>query len=237
MEDKLIKKLQGLNAKAVSAKEIGNIEEAAAFAAKFQELLTKHNLEKTDLNLNGNDPKAEGEWIDLNKEHGLAKTDGKWLQRLYGVVARANFGNIVVHGNCITLIAEKHNVEAIQYMVTSLATTIKHLRLQRWKEYHGPDKMNAFKRGYYMGAVQGINTKLSEQREKDMVKYDGLPGLVVTQNKLVEDKMFEMFGKLGTSRSSRLSGSGGLAAGRKDGRTMSVNKGVSGRSSNTLRLG
>src|SRR5210317_1825779 len=98
MQDKLKKRLEALYAKAESAKQIGNLEEAATFAAKVQELLVKYNLEMTDLDLDKNEPKADGRYFDFHEMHGWQKTDGAWLVTLYHVIATYNFGSVIRMG-------------------------------------------------------------------------------------------------------------------------------------------
>ena len=62
MDNKIIDKLQKLLAHAESAKECGNMDEAAAFAGKVQDLLTKHQLSMSDIEIA--EEKASGEQVE-----------------------------------------------------------------------------------------------------------------------------------------------------------------------------
>ena len=83
IKDKIAKIL----AKAESAKEIGNANEAATFSAKVNELLTKYNLEKADLKF------EEEDTIIADTGNGLtiSKKMGRWTSRLLGVLCKYNY--------------------------------------------------------------------------------------------------------------------------------------------------
>jgi len=241
--DKVKDKIEKLFRKAESAGEMGSLDEAAAFTAKAQAILTKYNLDMADIKVEQDGNTCEGERNDLKEKHGWTKTDGDWLIKLYSTISRHNFCKIVVHKMykstepMITIIGEPHNIEMVKYICSHLVPKIKQLRLQRWKEYNGYEKTNAFKRGYYRGAVQGINAKLVEQRDNDKSKYTGLQGLIVLSDALVDEKMAELFSNLTNGgRSRSLSGASGAMAGYKDGKNMNINKGVGASDSSSGRL-
>lgn len=239
--EKVKDKIEKLFRKAESAGELGSLEEAAIFAAKANEILTKHNLEMADINLETDINSCEGDRVFVKDEHGWSKTDSDWLIKLYGTICRYNFCKIVIHtmirGQDCTIIGEPHNIEMVKYVVSHLVPKIKQLRLRRWKEYHGYEKTNAFKRSYFRGAVMGIELKLREQRLADEVKYDGLPGLVVLTNKLIDEKMAELFKNLKYgSRGRGLSGHDGGSLGVADGKRMSINRGIGAGNGSSGRL-
>lgn len=236
MSSKIKEKIEKLFRKAESAEKIGSLEEAAIFSSKAQELLVQYNLEMSELDLGETKQEAIGFYVDLKARYGLNKTDGDWLIRLYSTISQFNFCKIVTKGNIgLTIVGEEHNIDMVDYICSNLIPTIKQLRLKAWKEYNGTEKTNTFKRGYYRGAVSGIHAKLREQRDRDSIKYEGLPGLILVSEKLVDEKMRELFPNLGVRRSRNLQGASGLTRGYADGKNIQINKGVSGRS-NRLRL-
>lgn len=224
-------KIEKLFNKAESAKEIGSLKEAEIFMAKAQDILMKFNIDKSQLNLGfeqGN-PCVVDKYINLKDLHGWSKTDGKWLQRLYHFVAINNFCKSVSSGNyLVTLIGEPANVDVVKYMVANIVPKIKQLRLRAWKEYHGPEKTNSFKRGYYAGAASGIYTKLRDLREENKAKYNGLEGIIKMHDVVVDEKTAEEFGRLTNSKSRRLSSVNGFNKGHSDSKGISINKGVGG---------
>lgn len=237
MSSKIKDKIEKLYKKAQSAEDIGSLEEAAIFMTKAQELLVQYNLELSDLNLEGEKQEAIRERVDLKEYHKWSKVDGDWLLRLYNVVSIFNFCKVVAHGtHAVSIVGEEQNVDMVKYICANIVPTVKSLRAKAWKQYEGFEKMNAFKRGYYRGAVSGLHTKLAEQRETEKAKYAGLTGLMVTSGKLVDQKMAELFGSLGRKRSTRLSAASGTAQGYQDGKNLQINKGVSGSSRSASRL-
>lgn len=230
-------KVEKLFKKAESAKELGSLQEAEAFMAKAQEILLKHNIEKSQLNLS-DEEESPVEYLrfSLDEHFNFIKTEGQWLISLLNVVARNNFCKVVKNGNThATIIGEQDNMDVVLYMVANIVPKIRGLEKQRWKEYNGFDKRGAFRRGYLAGAVHGIHLKLQEQRKKDTDKYEGLTGIVVLKDQLVDEKMAEIFGKLRTSRTRRLSSSSGAAQGQADGKNLKLNKGLSGKKSNNTK--
>lgn len=231
--EKIKSKIEKLYAKAESATDIGSIEEAQAFMAKVQEMLTEYNLELSDLNKGK--PEVNGcirELIDLAELHGWSKTDGDWLIYLYNTLARFNFCKIIIYGvngpkiHKIYMIGEPHNIEMIKYIASNVVPKIKKLRLQRYKEYSGPDKPNAFKRSYYRGVAHGIKAKLQEQRDLDKQKHAGYQGLMVLSEKLVDEKIAEEFSRLKSKKASTLSASSAQARGLVDGKNININQGL-----------
>lgn len=236
-------KIEKLFKKAESAKELGSLQEAETFMAKAQEILTKYNIEQSELNLGDEQENPVGyEVINMGEAHNWKKTDGRWLIQLYHVVGQHNFCKVVINrtpgtSQVITLIGEDHNRDVVKFMCSNIIPKIRNLEKDRWKEYHGSEKRNAFRRAYLSGAAAGIGAKLSEQRKQDKAKYEGLTGIIVLKDQLVDEKTAEIFGKLKQSRSRRLSANDAGARGYSDGKKVKVDPGVKGgKSSNGPNL-
>ncbi len=234
------KKIAALFKKAESAKAIDSLEEAQAFMAKAQELLLKYNLEKGELDLDEETLKISHIRYNFKEKFKWQKTDGNWITSLYHIVSLFNFGKVVKHNMYeITLIGEQSNIDMIDYMCSNIIPKIKKLRLKAWKEYLGPDKTNAFKRGYYKGAVNGIFYRLQEMNTEAKQKYPGMTSLVVTHNRAISEKSNELFGRTIKKATRTYSSASGRDMGYRDGKSLSLNKGVGGSSktSRNLRLG
>ncbi|MAO08076.1 MAG: hypothetical protein CL596_05120 [Alteromonas sp.] len=234
------KKIAALFKKAESAKEIDSLEEAQAFMAKAQDLLAKYNLEKSQLDLDDETIKIEHDVFNMRDKFKWQKTDGNWLISLYHTVSIFNFGKIVKHNMYeFTIIGEQANIDMIDYMCSNIIPKIKELRLKAWKEYNGPDKSNAFKRGYYKGAVSGIYFKLREIREQAKKEYSGMSSLVISHNRAISEEASKLFNTIRTGKARSYSSESGRELGFRDGKNLNLNKGVSGKSktSRTLKLG
>ena len=95
----IIDLLRKLIAQEKSEREIGNLAAAETFAAKAQELLTKHKLDMTEVEFaeeEANEP-VIGECIDSNDLLGIpakSKND-RWHSVLISTIAAANFCKVL----------------------------------------------------------------------------------------------------------------------------------------------
>ncbi|MFI5260787.1 MAG: hypothetical protein ACHQU0_03265 [Candidatus Paceibacteria bacterium] len=95
----IIDLLKKLIASEKSEREIGNLAAAETFAAKAQELLTKHKLEMTDVEFaaeEANEP-IIGENISTDDLIGIdsKKTNDRWHSVLFSAIADANFCKVM----------------------------------------------------------------------------------------------------------------------------------------------
>lgn len=228
-KDKILNKIKKLLNKADSAKDNGSIQEAEIFALKAQELLTQYNLELSDL---PEDKKQEIIFIKINlkEKFNIAKTEGTWITDLMSTIARYNFGKMLIMGNKgdhkVILFAEPQNIELIEFIHEQILNKVKQLAKKAWSEYTGTDKKNAFLRGYKQGIVIGITTKLEEQRSNQMNQYEGMPGLVLSNNRSLEEAVNKSFIVKRSSKSRSLSSIEGRMNGITDGRKLDINKGL-----------
>lgn len=105
MDSPIINKLAKMLRHQESAKAIGSIAEAEAFAARIQELLSKHKLEMSDIQWTEQESAepVDDEYV-LPKDAG-AKWESKrvrWQENLAATIARCN--------DCQTLISNSSNV-------------------------------------------------------------------------------------------------------------------------------
>lgn len=253
-------KIEKLLRKAESANELGSLSEAEAFMAKANEMMAKHNIELAELKTEESGNTCIVEKVPVGDLHNWSKTQSTWIQKMYSVVAKFTFCDIVWHDGwdyrkyytqddpkratayvkpSVTLVGEPHNIEMVKYMCSFLIPVVKRLQSKRWKEVQhiSREKKNAFMRGYYLGAVQGIASKLRFQQAENEKTYEGLPGLIKVNEVALQEKKVEAFPNLTKVRSSRLSGVNAAALGREDGKNININKGVSeGSSSISSRL-
>src|SRR5690242_2860592 len=91
---KLIEKIRNILKLAEGEAAVGNTATAANMAARVQEILDKHKLTMSDVELSAqdaDDPMGKGWWIPT--EHGLPQTnhDFEWQQFLAASVAEAHY--------------------------------------------------------------------------------------------------------------------------------------------------
>ena len=222
--DKIKSRIEKMLRKAESAKEIGSLHEAEVFAKTANKLLMEYNLSMSDINLGENKQNIN----DFGLELKYNKTDGDWMVRLYHTVAKFNLCKVIKigHSNKITILGEKYNIEIVTYICSQLVHTIKSLCSQRWKDYDGPEKRNTFKRGYYIGAVNGLYEKLEQQQQELNREMVGVTALIKTNEVAIQEKVSQMFNNLKKGKSKRLSGSDGATLGKIDGKNLQINKGI-----------
>lgn len=139
MEDKLIKRIQKLSAKAESSKKIGNIDEAAAFSAKVNELLITHNLAMADLDTDDQDSVDGIKYTDL----GLSKKYSRWTVNLLTVLCKYNYCKSVYLQTSLkknktfsaTIIGRPENVEVVIYLYEILKREFEKMASVSWKSY------------------------------------------------------------------------------------------------------
>lgn len=236
MEDKLIDKIRKLITKQKSAEEIGSLAEAAIFAAKIQDLLTKYNLEIADIGDAQEKPKmGKAVFSDIKTR----KNEGEWEPLLYSVLAKFNYCMLITHSsgsiiNFVSLIGTKDNIEIVKFLGDQLQAKIRILEKMDWQE-HGRDtseKRNTFRRGYFLGAISGIEKQLRDQRDAQMAAQCKVTSLVVQTDKDLKEAVSKLFGSLSTKKAGKSSSSVGKVLGKQRGEGISINKGVDNKYSN-----
>lgn len=74
MENPIIEKLRKLIAMEQSARSIGSLAEAEAFASKVQELLSKHKLEMSEIELDEQEESDPIDWEEVRTDEAGFKT-------------------------------------------------------------------------------------------------------------------------------------------------------------------
>jgi hypothetical protein len=124
----VIETLRKLLAHQKSAESIGSEAEAAAFADKVQDLLTKHHLEIEDIEV-GDETEDVAEDHIYFERVGLPRRRSGWFERLALAVARNHFCDIAIWpgGGAFTLIGKRADREVAGFMIVYLARVARHL--------------------------------------------------------------------------------------------------------------
>lgn len=228
MKESIISKIQKLVAKAESAKEVGNIEEAAAFSAKVNELLTRHNLAISDIDTDDVD-EVTGVRID---DLGLTTKAGKWTISLLSVIAEHNYCSTIYHQSrrikgfrvktestaSVTIIGRPDNVEVVKYLYSVLKRQFESMCKSEWnaylrtaknrisetfnisvkdvqlKRYTGVTKRPTYIKSFMLGAVHGVNKKLTEQAAKAKEEFGAkMTDLMIVNNADINQYMSQHF--------------------------------------------
>lgn len=187
----ILEKLKKLLAHQRSAEKIGSQAEAAAFAAKVQELLfaNKLSMNEIDVQEQERDEPIEKQYVSA-ADLGFARLRQRveWMEDLANAVARNFFCRIlVVEGsNTIVFVGRETDRQAVIQMfghLAQMATELAADELTRWKngggmEIESDDSFNdygelrsdavrsrIFKRSFLRGFVSAISTRLRENRK------------------------------------------------------------------------
>lgn len=235
----IIERVQKLMQLEQGAKEIGSLEEAANAAEKVQRLLMKYNLEMSDISRH---TPEEAQSIGRMKYQDVKarKNEGQWIYRLYSVLATHNFCDIVFttfydpeqkkKNKYVNLIGTKENVEVVKFLAEQLEARLRILEGRAWNSgSHYGEKRGAFRRGYFMGAAQGIGHQLDIAKQQMIRDSPQTSALVVQTDKQLAEAVAALFPNLRMGKApKRLSGQQGAAHGFRDGSSMSINSGIQG---------
>jgi hypothetical protein len=129
-------KLKKLMEKAESVKQIGNLEEANAFASKVNDLLLKYNLSKKEIVDHEQEPEVDG--VDSDME--VRKAHGDWMAHLLNTLCEYNYCHPIF--TCrkidkeykITIVGAHENVEVVSYLYDVLKNRFQDIAKKQFSE-------------------------------------------------------------------------------------------------------
>ncbi len=209
--------------------------EAEAAAAKAQQLLLKYNLELDEVK--GFIPEEERLVGEELVETSEKKSESNWIWELYGVVARYNFCYTIRHrwidtnnpyGVKASVIGLSGNVAVVTFTVEWLIPNIRRMAKEAWTEYEGYEKRGRFTRGFLIGCVEGIRSKLHREWEASQVVDENTRALVVVRGREIAEYVRLHFPALSISKPRSLSSWDGKTAGDRAGQDMTIRRGITG---------
>lgn len=240
-------KLRKLIAKEASAREIGNLAEAEAFASKIQELMIDYELEMDDI-MGGAHRRiySVGEEV-FDTEPLTQRHESNWVAILYCTCGPIAFTKAVYYSEMnekvpmkVKIFGDATNREMLHYIVAQLSVKLRALSRKSFADYKkagGTDKRNTYVRSFLKGANIGIRQKLREDKEKAAQANNQVQGLILNKDASIQ-KYLNDHGYRFTSLSMKLGSSGsGYGAGVSAGRSIDINKGVGNGSGPSKRLG
>lgn len=194
--ENVIDKLRKLMAMQESAKKIGNLAEAEAFAAKAQELLTKYKLEMTDVEY-AEQEAAEpimGEFFSARELLNLSvkKRHDNWIGILINAIAEANFCKVIrsVNSNAFRLVGRATDRTTTKNLFEYLSRACIEMAPQQAEEHFGPSPVpgmrhprersfiSSFKLGFAGAIYDRLEVKKQELRagapEQGLMRIDQL---------------------------------------------------------------
>lgn len=210
-QEKVITKAAKLKAHMESAKKIGSLQEAEAFASMLQRMLAQHKLEMTDLEyvkMTDADPVSTHR-IDYTKHKDvkLRKQRIQWIEDLASCVARAFLCRILVHDKSsrITLVGRKADCEMAEYMFVTMQRLVERISHNEWWKAHrekvkrgytneeAREELSGFRPAFIQSFVRRISERYDEERAKMRNENAGSTALVRLDMKPVDDFVAEKF--------------------------------------------
>lgn len=173
--DKLLDKLSKLKKMAEGAAAIGSEAEAQAFADKLQAMLLDHDLQMSDIDFEklAVEEPIEDEYVDVSK-HGVkhVKSRVAWMERLAGMVARANFCRILIvpNSNNFYIVGRREHRAVAEYMIVTLMRAVQDISKKEhakfsWECYKR-DKSTYAARGFKESFITAFLVRLFERLEE-----------------------------------------------------------------------
>lgn len=178
--EKLLDKLAKIKAHAESAAKIGSTQEAETFSAMLQQLLLKHKLSMSDIEV---EQQEKDEPVGEKQIHWqgvkVRKTRVAWIEKLSSIVARAFFCRILVHpgSSLITLVGRASDIACAEYLIVVLTRSVEKMSLQEYdrewlrvkNEEGSTDSMAGFRASWIQSFIHRISQRFEEERNKETV--------------------------------------------------------------------
>ena len=229
--ERIKEKLRKLMRKEESARELGNLAEAEAFATKIQQMLINYELEIAEIKDSSDREilSIDEELIDcslLTNRH-----ESSWVVFLYDAAAKGNFCKVIITGGGISklqiiLIGNPINKEFTHYMVHQMLSKLRNLSRLSFKEYKGADKRNTYIRSFLRGASTGLGYRLLEELKNQSRMHEKTNAMVINKGAQLQDYMNKTRPNLGSSKARKTTSGAGYSNGYTAGKNVSINKGV-----------
>ena len=241
MEDKqkVIDKIVKLMKKAESAKELGSISEAEAFAEKAQKMLADYNLSRKDLT----QKEAEAEVIHDQMPAKVPGIGGKSSYNVMSVIAYYNWCRVYTMGktsdNKMIIVGSPENIEVCKYIHSVVMNVLMYVGKVEYKGYKDnfvpfsgsnqakPVGFDTYMRTFFLGAAKGLREKLEAERVRMMESNPNSGAIVLVNEGAIELYVNQKWGGAGYGRKTRYGEAGGAyGKGRSAGSSVQIAKGI-----------
>jgi len=162
----ILSRLRKMIAHEESARTIGSVKEAEAFAEKITELLATHKLSMSEVEFFEHvEAEPVGRETFRPDDHGL-KRSGKriwWQEELADIVAKANQCRILVRpgSNIVTFVGRTTDRQVTAYQYAMLVRAVSEESDRAYKKaYWKAETGHRFKASFIEGALGGIRDRL-----------------------------------------------------------------------------
>jgi len=237
--DKIMSKIKKLKALYEGAKKIGSEGEAQNAAALLNKLLLQYNLsmEEIDLTEKPKDP-INHEVISGFEYKSIG---GEWENRLTDVLCRHNLCRCYVYGSSykrLLIVGRHENKELVKWMLHMLKERYVEFSKAAYKEYkESPEyrytrySKDRFQRSYLLGCAEGLDSKLTEEREREKKEDEKFAtqvnALVVQSKGALDVYVKEQFGKTGHRTGGHTNAPSARAQGYAEGKRTELYKPIS----------
>jgi hypothetical protein len=193
ISDKAFEKLQKLIRHEQSAREIGSLAEADAFATRIQTMLDEYHIALADVPLEDQpvDPVIHSDGVEAND--GLPHLPHRvaWLEKLAGGIAQGNYCRFVMtsHSSKISFAGHRSDVSVCEYMFNTLARNALRLEHEKAEAARRDGTYSrAFKNQFLYGYATSINYRLwKKRREQDAIHTSAVVALVHNRDSKVDE--------------------------------------------------
>lgn len=264
MNDPILDKLRKLIAMEKSARSIGSLAEAEAFASKVQELLSKHKLEMSEVELNEQEESDPIDWEHVATDDAGFRTLRSgvlWQIQIADGIAKANGCRMIRanRSNNVIFAGRKSDRELCKILFIYILELSKEMNTKAAKEYkretlkrvqqtyggvdiapaHLARLQKEFKQSWYFGFAEAVRARFIAKWEEMKAQYAQCAAIVhIDQTKKLVDEFLK--GKIGRGRSMQrnLSNESGYNSGKSSGEAINLTPhtftGATGRASRLL---
>ena len=213
--------------------------EAAAAAAKLQEILLKYNLEMEDIEEERSE--ALDKYVKEDLELGVSSGGMiNWRRILLSGIARslmcAAFG--YKGASKMVVVGHKRNIEMVGHFYAYLSWEISRLADVTWEKTRSSSSENArsWKNSFYNGAVDIIVQRLQEKYQQVSLQDSRSHALVLKNERDLDEAVVNLVGRVRKNSVRQRHSDSGYSRGTRAGKRVNLDNPVRGkRSGNRLR--
>lgn len=186
----ILEKIHKLMKHAESARTIGSVQEAEVFTQKITALQLEYNISRSQIISSYKDENdIYADWIHSEYiSYQDNQSGNKWRGMLIAHLANHNFTAVTQRASAkeFRVFGEKNNVNTTIYLYNFISTGLLRIAQQHYSNLSKEQKLRynryAFLKDFLIGAVTGINTKLSQINQSEEHK-----SLIVFNDKQLQD--------------------------------------------------
>lgn len=238
MKDHIINRIKKLKAHAESAKAIGSLEEAESFLLKAVELMNEYNVSEFEVTSHQEEEQDKfknwgySESISFDDKH----QGWQWKKDLMHVLCKYNFTSFTFHQQSkkLWVHGNMENVDMTVWLYHFLEIGLYNLAEQHYQKvlstkvgedrrYFSRVEAYTFKRDFLIGAVEGFDSQLYEQRKAN----NKITAVVLYNDKALSEFLYKTKPHVKTAsprKETQTKHWGAAEAGYKAGKNFKVNK-------------